>query len=241
MAWLEAIHKPADDAQKCPSCGGAVHRRAYGEMYAGSFVRGGRRVEIRRIPSAGFADPIWLDPVTAYFDGGLYRRWPSDRYWSRGGKKLHRDVWTMAFGAIPKGCHIHHRDGNPDNNLLANLECVPASEHLSATWKKSKASVPAGQHFSENAKQKAAEWHRSEEGRLWHRRHAKRQKGWTKWKREPRNCPQCGVQFDALVRKSGNAQIYCSSTCKVAAYRERKLQNVWAKNYRERQKAKRNG
>ena len=238
--WLEAIPESESDTEKCPCCGGGVRRRVFGEMYAGSYVHDGERVEIRRKPDEGFSDPVWLDPITVYFDGGLYRRWKSDRYWSRGGKKLHRDVWSLAFGQIPIGCHIHHKDGNPDNNLLANLECIPASEHLSETWRSSKSRLPASQHFSETARQKSAEWHRSEEGRLWHRRHAVRSRGWTKWKREPRNCPKCGTEFECLIRK-GNAQIYCSHVCKVAAYRERKMGNVWAKNYRDRQKAKRIG
>jgi endogenous inhibitor of DNA gyrase (YacG/DUF329 family) len=212
--WLEAVSQ-SHHAEKCPTCGGGVRRRAHGELHAGSYVLDGQRVEIRKQPPAGFADPVYLDPLATYFDGGLYRRWPSERYWSRGGSKLHRDVWQAAFGPVPRGCHIHHRDGNPDNNCLANLECVPASEHLSRTW--------------------AAEWHKSDEGRLWHRRHAKRSKSWTKWKREPRECPSCGKTFNALIRKSGNAQIYCGQTCKVAAYRDR--QRVWAKNYRKRKAA----
>jgi HNH endonuclease len=164
--WLEAVSQ-SHHAEKCPTCGGGVRRRAHGEMHAGSYVSGDKRVEIRKRPRAGFADPIYLDPLTTYFDGGLYSRWPSERYWSRGGTKLHRDVWQAAFGPIPRGCHIHHRDGNPDNNCIANLECVPASEHLSRTWRNGpKSKYQPGQHFSETARQRAAEWHRSDEGRL---------------------------------------------------------------------------
>jgi hypothetical protein len=193
-------------------------------MHAGSFIRDGERVEIRAVPAAGYSDPIYLDPLTWYWDGGLYRMWPGDKYPSRGGKRLHRYVWAAAFGPIPAGCHIHHRDGDTRNNLLANLECMPAGQHLSEAWHAVKRDIPAGRHFSETAKRKAAEWHASEEGRLWHSRHATKSRGWTKWKREKRACPECGVEFDALVRKSGNAQIYCTTVCKVAAYRARMRQ-----------------
>lgn len=219
---MEAISQPKSDALKCPNCGGAVHRRPYGEMHAGSQVQDGKRVEIRRIPDEGFADPIVLDVITQYFDGGLYRVWPGEKYLSRGGKKLHRDVWAGAFGDIPRGCHIHHRDSNPANNQLDNLECIPAKEHMALTFENSREDRAARGWFTDGARDAAADWHRSEEGRLWHKRHAKRAKGWLKWKREEKPCPQCGKLFNALVRKSGAAQIYCHPNCKAAAYRARR-------------------
>ena len=129
--WVEAIHQSSNHEEKCLTCGGAVRKRIFGEMYAGSFIQNGERVDIRRVPNEGYANPICLDSITQYFDGGLYRIWPSEKYYSRGGKKLHRDVWRMAFGPIPDGCHIHHKDGNPANNVLSNLECLPAKIHLS--------------------------------------------------------------------------------------------------------------
>ena len=172
--WLETIHQSACDEEKCLSCGGAVRRRVFGEMYAGSFIQNGERVDIRRVPNDGYADPISLDPLTQYFDGGLYRLWPSDKYLSRGGKKLHRDVWRVAFGPIPDKCHIHHRDADPRNNRLGNLECIPAKIHLSETWH---------QHprkgFGQSARDAAASWHKADEGRLWHKRHAERAQSWT--------------------------------------------------------------
>ena len=233
--WLEAICQSPHHSEECPTCRGPVHQRVFGEMHAGSFIQDGDRVEIRRVPNEGAANPIVLDALTQYFDGGLYRLWPSDKYLSRGGKKLHRDVWRIAFGNIPDGCHIHHRDANTKNNALANLECIPAKIHLSETWAKNKKGKV---HFSDAARDAAAEWHKSDEGRLWHRRHAERQKSWTKWKREEKPCFQCGVLFMALVRKSGNSQKYCGEKCKVAAYRARGADAAATARYRERQKAK---
>lgn len=215
--WMEAIRGAEDHETECQSCGGGVRRRPHGEMHAGSFVRDGARVEIRREPDAGFADPVVLDPLCQYFDGRLYRLWPQERYFARGGQRLHRDVWRAAFGPIPGGCHIHHRDGNTGNNRLANLECVPAAEHLRASAAK-RTPVP----FSAAARSAAAEWHRSDAGRAWHRRHAERAQGWTKWKREDRPCQHCGeIIRNALVRRGGNAQKYCTDTCKALAYRAR--------------------
>lgn len=211
--WLETLHDKQAHEAGCPTCGGGVRRRVYGEMYAGSFVHDGQRVEIRRVPGEGFADPIYLDPITQYFDGGLYKMWPSERYLSRGGKKLHRDVWQAAFGPVPAGCHVHHKDGDILNNKLDNLECLPAKEHLSLPNKYAK--------FSDKAREKAGEWHKSEEGRLWHSRHAKRTQSWTKWKRIEKTCVQCGQLFVGIERKSGNNQKYCGSACRVAFYRAR--------------------
>jgi hypothetical protein len=189
-------------------------------MHAGSFILDGERVDIRRTPPDGFADPVYLDPITQYFNGGLYRMWPSERYLARGGKRLHRDVWSTAFGAIPKGCHIHHRDNDTLNNALANLECVPASEHLSETWHRTKAGTT--RHFGDSAREKAAEWHRSDEGRLWHKRQAERQQNWKKWERAPKACEQCGSEFQALLRNNGFAQRFCCANCKARHYRQRK-------------------
>lgn len=219
---METLSQPADNAAKCPTCGGGVHRRAYGEMHAGSSIQDGQRVDIRRTPDAGFADPIVLDILTQYFDGGLYRVWPGEKYLARGGKKLHRDVWAGAFGPVPRDCHIHHRDADPANNRLDNLECIPAREHMALTFENSRGRRSARGWFSDAARDAAADWHKSDEGRLWHKRHAERSKSWLKWKREERACPQCGKLFDALIRKSGHAQVYCHSNCKAAAYRARR-------------------
>jgi len=71
--WLETVCKSESNAEECPTCGGSVRRRAYSEMYAGAFIQNGTRLEIRRKPFEGYADPIILDPLTQYFDGGLFR------------------------------------------------------------------------------------------------------------------------------------------------------------------------
>lgn len=235
---LEAIQKSEGDSCSCPTCGGAVQRREYGEMYAGSFVSDGKRVGFSGKPGAEYRDPIYLDEITQYFDGGLYRMWPNERYLSKGGGRLHRDVWAAAFGPIPAGCHIHHKDGDVLNNQLWNLECIDSGEHLSKHWAEGKSHKRPSEHFTQKARDKAAEWHSSPEGRLWHSRNAKRSKGWTKWKREPKPCEHCGKEFMALVRKSGNAGKYCGSPCKAAAYRERGKSAEYARKYRERQKDK---
>lgn len=42
----------------------------------------------------------------------------------------YRKLWEIANSAvIPGGYHIHHKDGNRDNNSIENLICVSAEEH----------------------------------------------------------------------------------------------------------------
>lgn len=42
---------------------------------------------------------------------------------------IYRRIYEQHFGPIPKGYHIHHRDGNRSNNHIENLQCVSAEEH----------------------------------------------------------------------------------------------------------------
>jgi len=42
---------------------------------------------------------------------------------------IYRRIYEQHFGPIPKGYHIHHRDGDRSNNHIENLQCVSAEEH----------------------------------------------------------------------------------------------------------------
>ena len=43
--------------------------------------------------------------------------------------RVHRLVYEYFIGNIPKGYHIHHIDGNKQNNCIDNLECISPSDH----------------------------------------------------------------------------------------------------------------
>ncbi len=43
--------------------------------------------------------------------------------------RLYRRVYEENFGTIPKGYHIHHKDGNHENNHPSNLIAVTPEQH----------------------------------------------------------------------------------------------------------------
>ena len=44
-------------------------------------------------------------------------------------RKEANKVWKQHYGEKPYGYHIHHIDGNRDNNDISNLECLHPDEH----------------------------------------------------------------------------------------------------------------
>lgn len=75
-----------------------------------------------------------IDARCQEFRGKLYyKRADGHFYGSRGRSTnksaLHRDVWKCYYGEIPDGCVIHHRDNNPANNTIDNLQCLTKVEH----------------------------------------------------------------------------------------------------------------
>ena len=63
-------------------------------------------------------------------------------YWGktkaeRSSLRVHRLVWATFKGTIPEGWVINHKDGNPGNNELDNLECITQAENINHS-KKSK-------------------------------------------------------------------------------------------------------
>ena len=46
-------------------------------------------------------------------------------------KALHRVIFEDFYGPIPEGYHVHHKDGNSQNNCILNLKLMKSSEHLS--------------------------------------------------------------------------------------------------------------
>jgi len=67
-------------------------------------------------------EPIRLYGRTWFVCGNTpyYRNWKGP---------LHREIYSREIGPIPRGRHVHHKDGNPLNNAADNLELVTRKEH----------------------------------------------------------------------------------------------------------------
>lgn len=168
-------------------------------------------------------------------DGITFRRYPDSECsstrnyfrssgWSTEGPVyLHRYLWERAHGPVPEGCHVHHKDGDPSNNSLENLEVVTPGEHWGKHDEARKrwwASPEFAQHIRQ-AGELAAEWHRSESGKDWHRKHAQAVFGKEGRTRVPVTCLECGQGYlaDSMRVKAGKAK-FCGNNCKARAFRK---------------------
>lgn len=152
---------------------------------------------------------------TQVYKGKEYKLYRGERYFSRGGKRLHRVVWEDVNGPIPIGSHVHHKDGDTSNNDISNLDVKPARQHLSEHMTNERREL-ARIHI-ETIRPLAKEWHRSEEGRAWHRQHGVK----TYQQRVPvtRECSHCHTPFQ--TRQYSRHARFCSSNCKMKARRRR--------------------
>lgn len=124
---------------------------------------------------------------------------------------MHRYVWEFYNCKIPKGYHIHHIDGNKANNDISNLQLLKGTEHWSLhgkiltdeerEWRR--------ENVITKAVPKAVDWHKSEDGKLWHKEQVKYRKD----NRSERicTCEQCGKEFTTFSNKDSK---FCSNSCK---------------------------
>ena len=152
-------------------------------------------VKFRRYPdSKNRSDRVYFTPG------------PADRL--KGVRRLHEELWMEAHGPIPSGCHVHHKDGDPLNNQLENLECMTAAAHMAAHG------GVCSDRKRENLAQirpLAAAWHSSPEGLAWHRQHA--YESIRAVPLVPHTCEQCGASFETQAKSTNR---FCSNACKSA-------------------------
>lgn len=175
--------------------------------------------------------------VSVVFNGVTFRRYPNAKQWAhrmyyiahggmvkKGIRYLHQEVWKQEHGAIPSGHEIHHKDDNPLNNTLENLECITVEEHI-----KHHKSKRAGKCTEENRAQLAsvshlaAEWHRSDTGRAWHREHIK--KSWKNRQTTEVSCQVCGETYQTPFPTRSK---YCSTKCRGRLYASESRQKTKA-------------
>ena len=154
------------------------------------------------------------------FNGNVYRRYPDSprphlrKYYSRSRSFLHRVIWEDAYGEIPEGHHIHHKDGNHLNNDLDNLQCLPVAEHHrehSDEYSKRGRSDAQIKHLA-SIRTKAAAWHKSDEGLAWHALHGKR--SWLNRVKIGLVCQECGTAFESFFSDAK----FCGKPCQNKAW-----------------------
>ena len=154
-------------------------------------------------------NPIVVNERTQQYKGRNYT-FVSERYYGNGDKRLHRVVYEDHHGPIPEGHHIHHKDHDRHNNAIENLELMTASDHLSYHR-----SLQPDIEFSQAARDAAAEWHGSEEGRAWHKEHYEAH-AHLLHKKGKFTCKHCGTDYEAVISYT-HGNDYCSNKCKTAA------------------------
>lgn len=147
---------------------------------------------------------IIFNGITYYKKGSGYYQCAYTAKRQRNGieRRLHRAVWKFYNGDIPKGMHVHHIDGNKDNNDIKNLMLMTRMEHikyhntserLSAWWHSDK-----GKKANKKGIKNAKKWHSSEEGYKWHSEH---QKETIKKMVIKEICKECGQSFTTFKDK----------------------------------------
>lgn len=172
-----------------------------------------------------------MEGIAVVFNGATYIRNPKSRYYfkhttknaeRKGAKQLHRAVWEFFNGPIPKGYHVHHIDGNVDNNDITNLECLPASEHLSRHARKNEQDpvyVEKQRASIKKAGEAAKEWHSSPDGKEWHRKHVSESLDKVRQNPVDRVCEFCGAAFKGLPWSR-----FCCTKCQGKARWQRQKQ-----------------
>ena len=159
-----------------------------------------------------------------WFDGKKFTRDDKAGYYlnSTIHKRMHIYVWEFYNGKVPKGCEIHHIDFDKSNNDISNLQLLTISEHrkLHSDLLIDEQRASKRENFNTNARPKAIEWHKSEDGRLWHKQQYEITKN-ALHKIVEKQCIQCGKTFSGEIKCK-----FCSNACKSAYRRTQGLNNV---------------
>ncbi len=162
-------------------------------------------------------------------DGIIFRRYPDSKrselknyfvssatkLFSGKTKRLHRYLWEKHNGPIPKGWHIHHKDGNYLNNNLSNLELVSPKEHI---YKHYQANLPGWREGIKKAIARASEWSHTREGQIFRHNQGKNNAKYLPRYQIKRNCDWCGKEYVAKT----NFGKFCHNNCKAKALRKRR-------------------
>ena len=143
-------------------------------------------------------------------------------YFQHKGKRLHRTVWEYHNGEIPKGYHVHHKDGNRCNNDIANLALMQGSIHLSEHMQ-SEVRKDTARMSIQRAIEAAPAWHHTEEGKKWHSAHGK--ESWASREHKKYTCSCCGKEFYTKNIYGKISNRFCGNNCRAAYRRQSGVDN----------------
>lgn len=161
----------------------------------------------------------------ALFNGLKFRRDKQSGYYfnSTIHKRLHVYVWEFFNGKIPDGYQIHHKDFDKSNNEIENLILLSASDHAKLhgeSWDDERYEKQI-KNLNENARPKASEWHGSDAGHEWHKKHYEQMKSRLHQKKIF-VCDECGRSFEGV---DNGFTRFCSNKCKAAHRRKSGIDN----------------
>lgn len=161
----------------------------------------------------------------ALFNGLKFRRDKHSGYYlnSTIHKRLHVYVWEFFNGKIPYGYQVHHKDFDKSNNELENLILLSASDHAKLhgkSWNDERYEKQI-KNLNENARPKASEWHGSEAGHEWHKKHYEQMKNRLHQKKIF-VCEECGQSFEGV---DNGFTRFCSNKCKATHRRKSGVDN----------------
>lgn len=136
--------------------------------------------------------------------------------------RAHQWVWINSQCNIPRGLHIHHKDGNKSNNDFSNLTIISPSDHMRNHIISDKKRLAKAKENCEKIRHLTKKWHASEEGKAWHKLHALKNK-FGKWEPKKYNCEECGKEFESSKR---NRTRFCHNNCKSKWRRKNGNDNV---------------
>ncbi len=77
-------------------------------------------------PGEGGARTMQVGSLRKSSDNYWYEKIGMPSVW----KTKHTLLWEQENGAIPKGCIVRFKDGNTNNIVIENLECITRKEHI---------------------------------------------------------------------------------------------------------------
>ncbi len=173
-----------------------------------------------------------METKTIIYRGVKFRRYSGRRYYvpsgdaiNAGWTSLHRQIWIDSNGPIPVGMHIHHKDHDPENNSIENLETVSAGAH-------------ALHHYMDRRDllEKQSAWAKSEKGRAVLKDNIRKCRESAKQK--TLTCGNCGESFETRHPRKK----YCSPECRGAKdYKQIKKScpicgnEFWAKSHKTKE------